>query len=488
MEERDDIFENAELEQESASKAEEEPMEKPDYVSEIVDIIKSNASPKVLKDKLSDYHENDISNALTELPSSLRKKVYRVVDLDTLSNIIGYADEDDASVYLGEMDLKKSADVIEHMDSDVAIDILRAMDRTKRGLILDLVNEEFRREVALLASFDEDEIGSKMTTNYIVIHDNLSVKGAMSALIAQAPENDNISTLFVLDDLGVFCGAIDLKELIIAREGTPLDDLVMTSYPYVYGTEEIDDCIEKLKDYSEDLIPVLDNSNKLLGVITSQSIIEVVDEELGEDYVKLAGLTAEEELEEPLKESMKKRLPWLTVLMLLGLVVSSTVGAFEAVISQLTLIMFFQSLILDMAGNTGTQSLAVTIRVLMDENLTAKEKLGQVFKEAKVGFCNGLLIGAVSVFIVGIYIMIAKGRTPMVAFAVSGCVGVALVVAMTISSLIGTMIPMFLKRIHIDPAVASGPLITTINDLIAVVTYYSMAWLLLIECMGLTSL
>lgn len=481
MDEREDIFENSDTE---SVKDDTEPAEKPDYVAEIVGIIESNASPKVLRDKLSDYHDNDIAEALFSLSPALRKKVYRVLDVDTLSNIFGYADEDEAAVYLGEMDLKKAADVIGHMDSDIAVDILRELDRTKRGLILDLVDDDFRRDVALLASFDEDEIGSRMTTNYIVIHDNLTVKGAMSSLIEQASEHDNISTLFVLDDQDVFCGAIGLKELIIARQSTPLEELIMTSYPYVYGTEEIDDCIEKLKDYSEDLIPVLDNNNMLLGVITSQSIIEVVDEELGEDYARLAGIIAEEELEEPLKDSMKKRLPWLTVLMLLALIVSSVVGVFEKVISHLTIIMFFQSLILGMAGNSGTQSLAVTIRILMDENLTAKQKSMHVIKEMKVGFSNGLILGLCSTLIVGLYIMLIKGQAAEMSFAISGCVGASLLIAMTIAAAIGALIPMLFKKINIDPAVASGPLISTVSDLISVVTYYSMSWVLLIRVMG----
>ena len=171
-----------------------------------------------------------------------------------------------------------------------------------------------------------------------------------------------------------------------------LEDLVATSYPYVYAEEDIDDCIEELKAYSEDSIPVLDNDNRLLGVITSSNIIDLVDDEMGEDYAMLAGLTAEEDLKEPLKESMKKRMPWLIVLLGLGMVVSSVVGVFENVVTHLPIIMAFQSLILDMAGNVGTQSLAVTIRVLMDESLTGKQKLELVFKEMRIGLCNGCLL------------------------------------------------------------------------------------------------
>lgn len=282
-----------------------------------------------------------------------------------------------------------------------------------------------------------------------------------------------------------FYGAIDLKDLIIARQDKSLEDLVATSYPYVYAEEDIDDCIEELKAYSEDSIPVLDNDNRLLGVITSSNIIDLVDDEMGEDYAMLAGLTAEEDLKEPLKESMKKRMPWLIVLLGLGMVVSSVVGVFENVVTQLPIIMAFQSLILDMAGNVGTQSLAVTIRVLMDESLTGKQKLELVFKEMRIGLCNGALLGILSFALIGLYIYFFKGKTLVFAYAVSGCIGVALLLAMLISSAVGTCIPLFFKKVGVDPAVASGPLITTVNDLVAVVTYYGLGWVFLIGVLHL---
>lgn len=143
--------------------------------------------------------------------------------------------------------------------------------------------------------------------------------------------------------------------------------------------------------------------------------------------------------------------------------------------------MCFQSLILDMAGNVGTQSLAVTIRVLMDESLTGKQKLELVLKEMRIGLCNGSLLGFFSFVLIGLYIFLFKGKTLMFAYAVSGCIGVSLLLAMLISSAVGTCIPLFFKKINIDPAVASGPLITTINDLVAVVTYYGLSWVLLLE-------
>ena len=305
----------------------------------------------------------------------------------------------------------------------------------------------------------------------------------MHELVQQAGEKDNISTLYVVDDEGRFCGAIDLKDLIIAREHDELDDIIIDSYPYLIDHEKISECIEDIKDYAEDSLPVLNGEKKIIGILTAQDVIEAVDDEMGDDYAKLAGLTAEEDLKETTFESMKKRMPWLIILLFLGMGVSTVVGAFEGVVAVLPIVMCFQSLILDMAGNVGTQSLAVTIRVLMDENLTGKEKMSLVVKEMRVGFGNGLILGALSLIFLGVYIGVFKGFTMGKAFMISGCVGVSLLVAMVISSLVGTLVPMFFHKIKVDPAVASGPLITTVNDLVAVITYYGLAWLLLIQCM-----
>ena len=210
-------------------------------------------------------------------------------------------------------------------------------------------------------------------------------------------------------------------------------------------------------------------------------LVELVDDTMGDDYAKLGGLTSEEDLREPVFVSMKKRLPWLIVLLFLGMGVSSVVGVFESVVAVLPIVICFQSMVLDMAGNVGTQSLAVTIRVLVDENLTTAKKLQLLWKEMRVGLTNGALLAVLALGFLGCYIHFFKAYAWGEAFLLSGCVGISLVVAMVISSLVGTVIPMLFHKIHIDPAVASGPLITTINDLVAVVVYYGLAAVVLID-------
>lgn len=455
----------------------------PNYVEELVSAIRSGMTDEKLLAQISRYHENDIAGALERLNAAERKRLYALLDTETISEIFTYIEN--AEQYITELGIDTAARIIETMDSDDAVDILEDMDDATKETLVGLIDDESSRDIHLIQSYDEDEIGSIMTTNFIQIQKNLTIKQAMRSLISQADKNDNLLTIYVCDESGRFHGALDLKDLIIAREHEDLQTLISTSYPYVTDHEEISACIERLKDYAEDSIPVLNSEGKLLGVITAQDLVEVVDEEMGEDYAKLAGLTAEEDLHETTIASMKKRMPWLIVLLILGLGVSSVVGIFETVVSQIALIVCFQSLILDMAGNVGTQSLAVTIRVLIDENLKKSQKALLIFKEMRIGFCNGLLLGCMAFLFIGAYIYFVKQNPLTNSFMISGCVGVAMLIAMIISSLVGTTIPMFFHKLNIDPAVASGPLITTINDLVAVVTYYGLAWILLINVLHL---
>lgn len=454
-------------------------MSEKNYVQELVDIIRSGLPENELVDRISDYHDNDIADALTKLDKEERVKVYYAMGAERMAEIFAYLD--DAEDYLRELPMESVARVISEMDSDDAVDVLEDMDDTTRHRIVEMLDEDAGDDVRLLLSYDDDEIGSCMTTNFIVIHNNLTIKQAMHELVKQAGDNDNISTIYVIDDNDKFYGAIDLKDLIVARENDNLEDLISRSYPYVRTREKISECIEELKDYAEDSIPVLLENGKIAGIITAQDIVEAVDDEMGEDYAKLAGLTSEEDLNEPTLLSMKKRLPWLIILLFLGMGVSSVVGIFEEVVAVLPVVMCFQSLILDMAGNVGTQSLAVTIRVLMDENLTVAQKLKLVVKEMKTGFLNGVCLAVMSFLFLGLYIHFFRKYDIGHSFLIAACVGAALIVAMVISSLVGTVIPIFFKKIKVDPAVASGPLITTVNDLVAVVVYYGLTWIFLIN-------
>ena len=288
-------------------KMENEEIMAPDYVQELVELIRSGESEETIAEQIDNYHDNDIASALDELNDYERKKLYQILGIERVSEVFAYLD--DVGKYLDELELEKAADIIENMDADDAVDVLEEVDEETRKQLIELMDEESKEDINLIRSYDEDEIGSKMTTNYIEISRKLSIKQAMRELIAQAEENDNITTIYVKDDDNSFYGAINLKDLIIARNYVELDSLISQSYPYVRDHEQIADCIERLKDYAEDSIPVLNETNELIGVITAQDIVEVVDDEMGADYAMLAGMTEEAELEESVLESIKKRLP-----------------------------------------------------------------------------------------------------------------------------------------------------------------------------------
>lgn len=376
---------------------EKEILKEPTFVDEIVAIIRSGLSKDELIERLQDYHENDIAQSLELLDKEERLSLYHVLGAEWMSDILSFIDEPEE--YIKEMGIEQLAAVINEMDSDDAVDLLEEMDEDTKEKIRPILDEEVKADIRLISSYEDDEIGSLITTNYVWIKKTLNIRQATHSLIKQAGENDNISTIYVVDEEEKFCGAIDLKDLIVARENDDLDDLIAYSYPYVLDHEKISDSIERIKDYAEDSLPVLNAEKEIIGILTAQDVIEAVDDEMGEDYAKLAGLTSEEDLKETTRESMKKRLPWLIVLLFLGMAVSTVVGAFEGVVAVLPIVICFQSLILDMAGN------------------------------------------------------------------------------------VGTLVPLFFDRIKVDPAVASGPLITTVNDLVAVVTYYGLSWILLVQIM-----
>ena len=454
----------------------------PDFTQEIIEII-ANAEKDDLTLLLSDYHDFDVAKALPLLTKKQRKKLYYALDDQLLSDIFSYVDN--ATEYLEEMSDEQVADIIEEMASDDAVDLLEELDEDKQKEIFELLDDEMQRDVELINAYNEDLIGSRMTNDFVAISKDMTVKQAMRKVIIDAGENDNISTVFVTNEQGVYAGAIRLRDLVIAREQTPLEDIIITAFPFLYADALISDSLQEIKDYAEPSLPVLDSDNRLIGALTSEDVIEAIDDEITGDYAQLAGLS-EEALEDALERKQifsgaLKRLPWLIVLLILDLIIGAYVGIFEAVVIGLPFIVSFQQLVSGMSGNTGTQTLAVTVSLLTDPDLTQKEKNKFLLKEIKVGLLIGLITGAISFVMVSLYGYLT-GATPTLNISLStgGAVGVAMFLSASIASLTGSIIPLTLHKLGIDPAVASGPLITTLNDLIAITVYYGFALILLL--------
>ena len=453
-----------------------------DYGAEILGIVRSNCTDEEIREQLQEYHENDIASIFEELETEERERLRQILGNEIMSEIVSFLE--DAGEYLSEIDADDAAEIIEQMDADDAVEALEDLDEETRSEIFELIeDEEIKEDIELINSYEDNEFGSRMSTNFIAVKRNLTIKETMKTMVKEAAENDNIYTLFVVNEDDTFYGVIDLKDLIVARSTVDIETIITNSFPYVYDKDIISDNIERLRGYSENMIPVLSSrDNTLLGVITSTDIVELVDEERGDDYAKLAALSAEEEPDETLFASLKKRVPWLIALLFMGLAVSAVVGAFEKVVDALPMIVSFQSLILGMAGNVGTQSLAVTVRSLgSSEDNTFKKQFVTILREVRVALLNGVVLGAISFVIVSVYLFAIASYGTAFVLSAAGCVGLAMCFAMAISGLTGAAIPVCLYRFGVDPAVASGPLITTINDLVAVISYYGLAWALLLN-------
>ncbi len=447
--------------------------------NEILKLIQDESlSDEELRNRLSQYHESDIADVVSNLDEEEQKKLFARLTVDEIGELLTYFESPEEVIE--ELDPSVAADIVETMDVDDAIDVLEDVDEDVAHDIISQMEEESRQDIELIQKFDDDEIGSKMTTNFITLKSSYSIKEAMRALVKEAPENDNIYNLFVLDDKDKYYGTIKLKDLIIAREGSPLESITHTEYPTLSAHDKVEDVINEIKNIDLDYIPVLSEDERILGVITSQDIIETVDEEMTEDYVKFAAVDEEADTSDTLWQSVRRRFPWLAMLLVLDILTSTVLSGFSGIIAVLPALVLFQSWILDTGGNAGTQSLALTIRSITANQIT-KKTFGKYFlKEFLTGLLNGIIVGAAGFVVSFSFLLISKNfvtpdGTTITQITASMIVGLSLFVAIPFTSLAGLFIPLLFKAIHVDPAVASGPLITTLSDMFGVAIYYSLA-------------
>ena len=474
-----------------------------DEVDEIIDAITSDRdeleeadvslTDKLLKSNRDDLNEViesayaiDIAIALEDFSDDDLLKFYGKIDDEHMAQILEQMDEDLQQRFVALLPYKRIIALFSYMSNDDIADILGEMPMNRRKDLTRLMKSKDTADIQSLLLYDDDTAGGIMTTEYIAIPADYTIEKTLKKIKEIGPKTEVIDTIFVLDGIKKLVGVADLRDILSAPDDTKLSEIMDDNIISVTPDMDQEEVSRLVAKYDLKAIPVVNRKGALLGIITVDDIIDVLVEEQNEDIMKLGGTNGSEDIDEPVFQSVKKRLPWLLILLVLGMVVSSVVSAFEFVVAALPIVMSFQSLILDMAGNVGTQSLAVTIRALTDDSISVKDKLALLSKEARVGVLNGLILAVFAIAGIGIYIYAAKGHNIHFAFGVSLCIGLALILAMLISSIVGTCIPMFFKRIGVDPAVASGPLITTVNDLVAVVAYYGLVWLLLIKLWGMS--
>ncbi|MDD4077821.1 MAG: magnesium transporter [Bacilli bacterium] len=451
-----------------------------DIIKEIIEMAEIQSDPRIICDWLKQYHPYEIAEAFTELPEDIRLSLYQAFTNEDLAEIISYIEPEKAADFFEEVANRQIAGIIEEMASDDATDILNNLDDDKRQAVINLLDQETRTDIENLALYSEDDAGSMMTTNYLTVESGKDVKDIMREIVRNAPEAETINTTFVIDKGGKLLGSLDLKKIIITKSPCPVDNIMDINFRYGNVDDNKEDIIKMIQNYDIDVLPVLEKGI-LKGIITGDDAMDSLVEEAEEDYARLGGLTESEELDEPTMISVKKRLPWLAILLIMNAFVAIIISAFDFLFTyeSLTVLVIFQPIILNMAGNSGTQTLAITIQKITKKQLDNKNKIRKhLGKETIHGLSLGLTFGLLAFFLSAAILFLAKDFSIPV-FKVSFIVAVSILISLTVANLSGALIPITFDKMKIDPAAASGPFITTVIDIIAILIYFTLATVLI---------
>src|SRR5699024_6605841 len=347
-----------------------------------------------------------------------------------------------------------------------AVDILNELEKDVVVSLLTIMDDKNAAEIKELLHYEEETAGSIMTTEFVAVYESKTIKDTMQYLKAEAPEAETIYYLYVIDEDKHLVGVVSLRDLIIAESDMRVADVMSENVLSVSVAKDQEEVARMIRDYDFLALPVVDFQNHLLGIITVDDILDVMEEEAGEDYSKLAGVSDMDSPKDSAFISAKKRLPWLVILLFLGMLTASLIGQFEQTLEQVAVLAIFIPLLAGMAGNTGTQALAVAVRSISTGDYAKQGKMKIIAREAVTGLINGIVCGALLTAIVYFW---------QDDFFLGLLVGLSIMITLVVATLAGALVPMLMDRLHIDPAVASGPFITTINDIISILIYFGLA-------------
>lgn len=437
--------------------------------SQLIDIL-SNDLMDEFRDEFMQLHPYDQSLFFEKVEPEIRKKIYHYLSPKELAEIFEATkfEEEQYEFYLKEMDTTYAADMLSYMYADNAVDVLNELGKDQVASYLSIMDEESAQEIKELLHYEEYTAGSIMTTEYVAIPESSTCRSAMTILRNEAPNAETIYYLFVVNDLHKLTGVISLRDLIIADEDTLIKEIMNERVVSVLVSEDQEEVARTIKDYDFLAVPVVDFEQHLLGIITVDDVIDVLDEEASDDYSKLAGVSDMDTFDKSPFTAAKKRLPWLIVLLFLGMMTANLMSIFTETLEQVALLAVFIPLIAGTAGNSGTQALAVAIRGIATGDIEEESKFKLLLREAGTGLITGLLCGLI---VVGIVFFWKHD------LLIGLLVGAAIFGSIFVATIGGSFIPLLIHRMKIDPAVASGPFITTINDVVSILIYLGLATL-----------
>ncbi|MCH4008830.1 magnesium transporter [Companilactobacillus sp.] len=419
-----------------------------------------------------DMHFYDQSTFYLGLKKEDRMKLYKILSPNEMGDMFDTIEDDLPEIpeFLAEMNVKYASQMLNYMYDDNAADVLEHLDKSEIDAFLNEMPKTDANNLRGLLHYDTETAGGIMTTDFVKFSQDLTCSEAIKELRRVAGDAETIYYLYILDDNKDLVGVMSLRDLILASASTKLSEVMNVDVVAVNVDDEQEKVAQVFRDYELLAVPVVDHSNKLVGIITVDDVIEVIDDEAQQDYSGLAGVDVDESINDNPFQAATKRLPWLITLLLLSMFTATLVNHYEGLLAEASILAVFISTITGTAGNAGTQSLAVAVRRLATEEIDRRDFFKLLGKELLTGLMTGIVTGVSIFVIVGLW----KHN-----FVLGLVIGVAMCAAITVANVAGSFIPMLMSRLGFDPAVASGPFISTLSDLTSVLIYFSIAGMFL---------
>jgi magnesium transporter len=423
-----------------------------------------------LQAMMSEFHYADIAEIADELEVEEATYLIKLLDSEKTSDILAEMHEDIREAVLSNLTAKEIASEIEELDTDDAADIINELPKEIiQEVISEIEDREHAKHIVDLLRYDEDTAGGLMAKELVKVNENWNVLTCVKEMRAQAENVTRVHSIYVVDDEGKLKGRLSLKDLLTTSTKTHIKDVYIPKVDSVNVNEKGEEVAKIMSKYDLEAIPVVDEIGRLVGRITIDDIVDVIREEADKDYQLAAGISQDVEADDNIWVLTRARLPWLILGLFGGLGAAAIMGNFEEMISKHAVLFFFTPLIAAMAGNVGVQSSAIMVQGLANDDLKGSIS-SRLVKEMLLALLNGLILAVLLL----VFTWIWKG-TLSTAIAIS----LSLVIVIVVAGLIGTFIPLFLHRRNIDPAIATGPFITTSNDIFGILIYFTIAKLIL---------
>ena len=443
-----------------------------EIIQEISNLI-SNKKNKEIKKLVDGIHYADLAEIINELDSNQRIYLIKIIDSDKTSDVLTEVDEDVREEILKTLSEKEIAGEIKELDSDDAVDILSELSDEKQEKVISLIKDESITEnIRELLNYDEDSAGGLMAKELISVNENWSVLKCLREIRKQAKDIKRVHSIYVLNKKKVLIGRLSLKDLITSPSKSKIQEIYIPKVDYVHVNDSADEVAKLMSKYDLEAIPVVGDNNELLGRITIDDIVDFIKDEAEEDYLLAAGISNDVEADDSIFELTKARLPWLILGLFGGLGSVFILESFENIMAskELRALFFYTPLIAAMAGNVGVQSSAIVVQGLANDVIKGS-LISRLIKEVSLTILNGLILSI---------IIILFGLIINQSLEMSITISVSMIFVIIVAALIGTSVPIILDKFGIDPAIATGPFITTGNDVIGILLFFYIAKLILV--------